>query len=196
MNDDQTNQRRDSRASAVLAGGCFWCVEAVFKELDGVIEVVSGYAGGREETADYKSVCTGDSGHAEAVRITYDPSRISFEYLLRVHFATHDPTQKNRQGNDVGPQYRSAIFYRDEQEKRIADAFIADLDASGVFDKPIQTTVEPLEHGFFPAEPEHQDFVACHPGHPYVRSAALPKVEKVRRMFADRVKQDVPGRAR
>ncbi|MDY0170299.1 MAG: bifunctional methionine sulfoxide reductase B/A protein [Thermoguttaceae bacterium] len=176
-------------AEAVLAGGCFWCVEAVFRQLDGVVEAISGYSGGTEKTANYKAVSTKRTGHAEAVKIIYDPAKLSYEQLLRVHFATHDPTTRNRQGNDVGPQYRSAIFYANEQEKELAEAFIADLNDAKIFQRPIVTTLEPLK-GFYPAEPEHQDFVACNLAHPYVRSVALPKVEKVREKFQDLVKPE------
>ncbi len=170
----------------VLAGGCFWCVEAVFEELDGVYEVVSGYTGG-EGPAQYRAVVTGKTGHAEAVQITYDPSRIGYEELLRVHFATHDPTTLNRQGADIGTQYRSAIFYADEQEKRIAEAFIADLEEQGVYDDAIVTTLEPLET-FHEAEAYHQDYVCNNPDAGYVRAVALPKVEKVRKEFAEKLK--------
>ena|GEM_PF-3585 len=175
------------RAEAVFAGGCFWCVEAVFEQLDGVLEVVSGYAGGTADTANYAAVSTGKTGHAEAVKIVYDPTRISYEQLLKVHFSTHDPTTLNRQGNDVGPQYRSAIFYADDQQKELAEAMIADLEAAKVFKRPIVTTLEPLR-AFYPAEPKHQDFVACNPNHPYVRSVAMPKVEKVREKFKSLLK--------
>ncbi len=178
-------------AEAVLAGGCFWCVEAVFRQLDGVVDAVSGYSGGTERAANYKAVSTGRTGHAEAVKIVYDPAKLSYEQLLKVHFATHDPTTRNRQGNDVGPQYRSAIFYANEQEKAIAEAFIADLNDAKVFKRPIVTTLEPLA-AFYPAEPVHQDFVVCNPTHPYVRSVALPKVEKVREKFQDLVKPEGP----
>ncbi len=176
-------------AEVVLAGGCFWCVEAVFKQLDGVVDAVSGYSGGTERSASYKAVSTGRTGHAEAVKIVYDPEQVSYEQLLKVHFATHDPTTRNRQGNDVGPQYRSAIFYANDKEKELAEAFIADLNDAKVFKRPIVTTLEPFE-GFYPAEPVHQDFVACNPAHPYVRAIALPKVEKVRKKFEDLVKPD------
>jgi len=171
-----------NRATAVFAGGCFWCVEAVFEELEGVEEVISGYAGGSKDTADYKAVSTGKTGHAEAVKIIYDPSKITYEDLLRVHFATHDPTTKNRQGADVGPQYRSAIFYANDREKALAGAFI---------DDPIVTTLEPLE-GFYEAEQYHQNFVCNNPNQGYVRAVALPKVEKVRKQFKDKLKDESP----
>ncbi|HEV2296535.1 MAG TPA: bifunctional methionine sulfoxide reductase B/A protein [Tepidisphaeraceae bacterium] len=174
-------------AEAVLAGGCFWCVEGVFEELAGVHDVISGYAGGDKATANYQAVSSGGTKHAEAVKIIYDPKQVSYEQLLKVHFATHDPTTKDRQGNDVGPQYRSAIFYADEQEKRLAEAFIEDITESGVFKRPIVTTVEPLTE-FFPAEAYHQNYVCRNPSQSYVRSVALPKVEKVRKEFKDMLK--------
>lgn len=183
----QHDTKRSDRAELVIAGGCFWCVEAVFEQLDGVIDVVSGYAGGTAETANYPAVCTGRTGHAEAVKITYDPRKIAIEELLKVHFATHDPTSLNRQGNDVGPQYRSAIFFANQKERAIAQAFIEDITDAKVFRRPIVTTLEPLT-GFYPAEQKHQDYVACNPRQPYVRAAALPKVKKVRLKFKDLVK--------
>jgi len=191
-------ERRDTqaapapnRATAVFAGGCFWCVEAVFEELDGVIEAVSGYAGGTTETANYEAVCTGRTGHAEAVQIVYDPSKITFEELLQVHFATHDPTTLNRQGADRGPQYRSAIFYANEQEKALAAAFIEDLADGEAFDDAIVTTLEPLTK-FYPAEPYHQNYVCNNPNAGYVRGVALPKVKKVREKFEDKLKEQSP----
>lgn len=175
-------------ASAVLAGGCFWCVEAVFEQLGGVVEVVSGYAGGSEETANYSDVSSGRTDHAEVVRVVFDPSVISYEAILRVHFAMHDPTQLNRQGPDTGRQYRSAVFYADERQKKLAEEFIARLNESGTYDRPIVTTVEPLSR-FFPAEDYHQNFAAENPNHPYIRSFAVPKVEKVRGKFPEKVRE-------
>jgi peptide-methionine (S)-S-oxide reductase len=180
-----------SRATAVFAGGCFWCVEAVFEELEGVVDAVSGYAGGAAETANYEDVCTGTTGHAEAVQIIYDPSRIAYRKLLEVHFATHDPTTRDRQGNDVGPQYRSAIFHANEEEKRIAQEFIAELTGSGVYERPIVTTLEPLT-AFYEAEDYHQSYVCVNPRQGYVRAVAMPKVDKVRAKFADSLKKKSP----
>ncbi len=176
---------------AVFAGGCFWCVEAVFEELEGVQDAVSGYSGGKQETANYKDVCSGQTGHAEAVKIIYDPSKISYTDLLRVHFATHDPTQLNRQGNDIGPQYRSAIFYADDQEKAIAEAFIADLTEQDTFSREIVTTLEPLGT-FYEAERYHQNYVCQNPNQSYIRGVALPKVEKVRKQFKELLKDESP----
>jgi len=181
-------------AEAVIAGGCFWCVEAVFEEIDGVHDVISGYAGGDKATANYETVSTGKTKHAEAVKIVYDTKKVPFEELLKVHFATHDPTTKNQQGNDVGPQYRSAIFYKSEQEKQIAEATIADLNDAKKFKGPIVTTLEPLTE-FFPAESYHQNYVCRNPYKGYVRAIALPKVAKVREKFQDKVRSDSTGAA-
>ena len=176
-------------AEVVLGGGCFWCVEAVFEELDGVYDVISGYAGGDAATANYKAVSTGNTKHAEAVKIVYDPARVPLEQILKVHFATHDPTTKDRQGADVGPQYRSAIFYKNDQEKQLAEAFIADVTEAKAFKSPIVTTLEPLTE-FYPAESYHQNYVCRNPYEGYVRGVALPKVEKVREKFKDMLKPE------
>jgi peptide methionine sulfoxide reductase msrA/msrB len=184
-----------SRAEVVFAGGCFWCVEAVFRQLKGVSDVTSGYAGGDAKTANYETVSTGLTGHAESVRIVYDPRVISYETLLKVHFATHDPTTLNRQGNDVGTQYRSAIFYANDEQKQIAEAMIADLTAARAFPRPIVTTLEPLSR-FYPAESHHQNYVACYPHQPYIKSVALPKVAKVRAKFKDLLKTSQPEKAK
>jgi peptide-methionine (S)-S-oxide reductase len=166
--------------SAVLAGGCFWCVEAVYLQLEGVKEVRSGYAGGTRTTANYEAVCSGTTGHAEAVLIRYDPAKITFGQLLKVFFyVAHDPTQLDRQGADRGRQYRSSIFYRDERQKEIAEAYIRQLDAAGVFPSPIVTTLEPLDE-FYEAEAYHQNYAARNPAQPYVAYVAAPKVEKLR----------------
>lgn len=174
---------------AVLAGGCFWCVEAVYRELDGVLGVVSGYSGGSAETADYKAVCTGRTEHAEVVQVQYDPARLRFGQLLKIFFAVaHDPTQLNRQGNDIGTQYRSAIFYADAQQQEVAEAYIRQIDAAGVFRAPIVTRLEPLQ-AFFDAEDYHQNYAALHPGQPYIAAVALPKVEKLRAYFGEALKR-------
>jgi peptide-methionine (S)-S-oxide reductase len=175
--------------TAVLAGGCFWCVEAVYRELDGVLEVVSGYAGGTAETADYKTVCSGTTDHAEAVRITYDPARIGYGDLLKVFFSVaHDPTQLDRQGNDTGRQYRSAVFYADEDERAVAAAYIRQLDEAGVFGSPIVTRLEPLD-AFYEAETYHQNYAELHPEQPYIAAVAAPKVAKLRHHYGDRLRQ-------
>ena len=174
--------------SVVLAGGCFWCTEAVFVKLDGVIGVMSGYAGGTADTADYKTVCSGTTDHAEVIRVRYDSSRISFGQILKVFFAVaHDPTHVNRQGNDIGRQYRSAIFYADADQQRVAEAYLTQLRDAQVFSAPIATTLEPLEQ-FFEAEDYHQDFVARNPYQPYVAAVAMPKVKKLEKAFKDKLK--------
>jgi peptide-methionine (S)-S-oxide reductase len=173
---------------AVLAGGCFWCVEAVFKELDGVLDVVSGYSGGSARTADYDAVCSGRSGHAEVVEVSFDPARLSYGQLLKVFLSVaHDPTQLNRQGADQGTQYRSAIFTTDEEQKRVAEAYIRQLNEIGAYDSPVVTEVSPLE-AFYAAEAYHQDYAARHPMQPYILGVAAPKVSKLRKHFAERLK--------
>jgi len=174
---------------AVLAAGCFWCVEAVFEQLDGVSDVVSGYAGGAEETADYESVSRGITKHAEVVQVTFDPSVISYGQLLRVFFATHDPTTLNRQGPDRGTQYRSAVFYADDTQQKLAESYIEQLQKAEVFDADIVTTLEPLTV-FHPAEQYHQDFVERNPRHPYVQRWAIPKVEKTHKLFDEYVRDE------
>lgn len=174
--------------TAVLAGGCFWCVEAVFKELDGVLGVRSGYAGGTAETADYETVCSGRTDHAEAIEIRFDPSRVSYGQLLKVFFSVaHDPTQLNRQGADRGRQYRSAVFTTNEEQKRVAEAYIRQLDEAGLFGAPIVTEVAPLEV-FYEAEAYHQDYAARNPRQPYIVYSTAPKLEKLRKNYADRLK--------
>lgn len=176
---------------AILAGGCFWCTEAVFKQLDGVAGIAPGYAGGRAERANYEAVCTGLTGHAEAIRIEFDPARISFGDLLKVFFAVaHDATQLNRQGNDIGSQYRSAIFPLDAAQERCAREYIRQLSESGAFLAPIATTVEPGQV-FYPAERYHFDYAARNPEQPYIRGVSQPKAEKLRRFFAPSLKPTV-----
>lgn len=173
------------RATAVLAGGCFWGMEAVFEQVRGVTDVVTGYAGGNLATAAYEQVSGGDTGHAEGIRITYDPARVSYAELLKVFFSVaHDPTELNRQGPDVGPQYRSAIFPIDPDQRRVAEATIARLDRSGALSRPIATTVEAWQ-GFTPAEAYHQDFVARNPTHPYVVAHDLPKLAWLKQRFPE-----------
>ncbi len=176
-----------SPATAVLAGGCFWCVEAVFEEIDGVRVARSGYAGDSRGAAHYGFVASGMTRHAEAVQIIYDPATITYEDLLRVHLATHNPTQLNRQGNDIGRQYRSAIFYANEWERAAARAVIDEFTEKGTYRDPIVTVLEPLTE-FYPAEAYHQDYVLLNPDDGYVRAVALPKVQKARTLFRDRLK--------
>jgi peptide-methionine (S)-S-oxide reductase len=178
----------DDRGEAVLAGGCFWCTEAVFRRLDGVEEVLPGYAGGIADAANYKDVCSGRSGHAEVIRISYQPKQISYGQLLKVFFAVaHDPTQKDRQGNDVGSQYRSALFPIDAAQRAVADAYIRQLDGSGAFAGPIATTIEPLE-AFFVAESYHHNYAELNPGQGYIQVVSMPKVGKLEHYFADKLK--------
>lgn len=168
---------------AVLAGGCFWGVEAVFEHVKGVSDVRSGYAGGSSGTASYEKVSMGDTGHAESVQVTYDPSQISFGQLLKVFFSVaHDPTELNRQGPDRGTQYRSAIFYTNEDQKRIAQAYIEQLNQAKAFSGPIVTQVAPLD-AFHEAEAYHQDYLAHHPNEPYIVINDIPKVENLRKEF-------------
>ena len=170
---------------AVFAGGCFWGVEAVFERLKGVKDVVSGFSGGSKSSAHYDMVTTGATGHAEAVRVTFDPSQISYEQLLKVFFVVaHDPTQLNRQGPDEGTQYRSSIFYADSRQRAISEAFIQHLNETKLFRKPVVTTVVPLE-GFYPAEAYHQDFVRKNPRYPYVVYNDLPKLEHLEKTFPE-----------
>ena len=172
----------------VLAGGCFWCVESVFKELRGVTAVRSGYAGDTSATANYRAVCSGRTNHAEAIEIRYDASQTTLGQLLKIHFSVaHDPTQLDRQGNDMGRQYRSAIFYSDEEQRRISEAYIRQLNDAHVFHEPIVTTLEPLKE-FYVAEEYHQDYAARNPSQPYIAYVSQPKVEKLRENFADRLK--------
>jgi len=184
----KTDSDKPKRATVVFAGGCFWCVEAVFEELDGVIDVISGYSGGTEETAKYKIVSAGLTDHAEAVQITFDPDKISFEKLLAVHFATHDPTTLNRQGADVGRHYRSTIFYANDEEKKTAETVIARLTEAKAFPSKIVTTLEPLK-AFYVAENYHQNYACDNPGNPYIINVALPKVEKLRKKFKEDLKK-------
>jgi len=176
-------------ATAVLAGGCFWGVEAVYERLKGVIAVVAGYAGGKAADAQYEKVETGRTGHAESVQITYDPSQITYGKLLQVFFAVvHDPTEINRQGPDEGPQYRSVVFYSSEAQKKVAQAYIAQIERARVFRQPIATQVSLLP-GFFPAEDHHQHFLQRNPDNPYVVANDLPKLKNLERQFPELLKQ-------
>lgn len=174
---------------AVLAGGCFWCTEAVFSALDGVIAVQPGYAGDTSLTAEYRTVCSGRTNHAEVIKVSYDPGRISYGQLLKLFFGVaHDPTQKDRQGNDIGRQYRSAIFYGTEEEQSVARAYIRQLDAAKIYSGPIMTTLEPLE-AFYEAEPEHHNYATRNPHSPYIAHVSTPKVEKLMLYFPERLKR-------
>jgi len=173
---------------AILGGGCFWCTEASFTELQGVTHVQSGYAGGHIENPSYKAVCTGQTGHAEVVEVTFDPAVISYEDLLRVFFTIHDPTTLNRQGGDTGTQYRSVIFYADEAQKAAAEKIIAEFETSGVWGKPIVTEVAPAPV-FYRAEPEHDQYFARNPYAGYCQAVIAPKVAKMRKVFAARLRK-------
>jgi peptide-methionine (S)-S-oxide reductase len=171
--------------TAVIAGGCFWGVQGVFEHVRGVQRAVAGYAGGERSTAEYETVSTGTTGHAESVKITFDPAVVSYGQILQIAFSVvHDPTQLNRQGPDVGTQYRSAIFYTDDTQKQIADAYISQLDKSRAFSRPIVTRVDPLK-GFFPAEDYHQDYLIHNPYAPYIAINDMPKIENLKRTFAE-----------
>ncbi|MBR0694102.1 peptide-methionine (S)-S-oxide reductase MsrA [Bradyrhizobium lablabi] len=171
--------------TAVLAGGCFWGVQGVFQHTAGVVNAVSGYAGGNKATADYNMVSTGSTGHAESVEIKYDPKKISYGKILQIFFSVvHDPTQLNRQGPDTGTQYRSAIFTTSDEQRKVADAYIAQLNAAKVYKKPIVTKVGALE-AFYPAEAYHQDYLTLHPNQPYIAYNDIPKVENLKKIFAD-----------
>jgi peptide-methionine (S)-S-oxide reductase len=177
-------QASDGTQTAVIAGGCFWGVQGVFQHTAGVVNAVSGYAGGNKSTADYSTVSTGSTGHAESVEIKYDPKKISYGKILQIFFSVaHDPTQLNRQGPDSGTQYRSAIFTTNDEQKKVAEAYIAQLNAAKAYKKPIVTKVGPLE-GFFPAEAYHQDYLTLHPNQPYIAFNDLPKVENLKKLFA------------
>ena len=173
----------DAPGRIVLAGGCFWCVEGVYRELAGVQSVVSGYAGGRREEADYRTVCSGTTNHAEAVELRYDPKNLQFGEILQVFFGVaHDPTQRDRQGNDVGRQYRSAIFFVNDAQADMTRAYIAQLEKEGSFAQPIVTEIEPLA-AFYPAEGYHQDYARRNPQQPYICAVAQPKIQALATIF-------------
>ena len=172
---------------ATFGGGCFWCMEAMFQRLKGVRSVVSGYGGGTGKNPTYEQVSAGDSGHAEAIQITYDPEVISFGELLEVFWQTHDPTTRDRQGNDVGSQYRSVVFYHDEEQKTLAEHYKQKLDASGAFEAPIVTEIVPFT-AFYPAESYHQNYFTAHPQQPYCAIVIGPKLEKFEKVFKDKLK--------
>ncbi|EAQ35785.1 methionine sulfoxide reductase A [Nitrobacter sp. Nb-311A] len=184
--------------TAVIAGGCFWGVQGVFQHTAGVVNAVSGYAGGAKKTAKYELVSTGTTGHAESVEVRFDPKRISYGKILQIFFSVaHDPTQLNRQGPDTGTQYRSGIFALNDEQKKVADAYIAQLNAARVYNKPIVTKVETLQ-GFFPAEAYHQDYLTLHPDEPYIANYDRPKIRNLQRVFVPNYieKPTLVGRAR
>ncbi len=177
----------DILETATLAAGCFWCVEAIFDDLKGVEDVVSGYSGGHTEDPTYQQVCSETTGHAEVVQIKFDPLILSFADLLRIYFTVHDPTQLNRQGNDIGTSYRSAIFYHSDEQRRIAEEVIAEITAEAIYDRPIVTEVTPFDK-FWPAEGYHQEYFANNPTQPYCAAVVAPKVAKFRQKFLSRLK--------
>jgi peptide-methionine (S)-S-oxide reductase len=184
-NVDAARASSSGRETAVISGGCFWGVQAVFQHVKGVVSATSGYAGGSAKDAQYETVSTGETGHAESVEIVYDPSQITYGELLRVFFSVaHDPTQLNRQGPDQGTQYRSAIFYKGEEQKRIAEAYIAQLEQAKVFSHRIVTQIVPLQ-GFYPAEAYHQNYATLHPNQPYIMFNDAPKVANLKQEFPD-----------
>ena len=178
----------DTTAVATFGAGCFWCVEAIFQDLNGVYSVESGYMGGEKKDPTYKEVCTGTTGHAEVCRIVYDPRLLTFKDLLEVFWQTHDPTTLNKQGNDAGTQYRSAIFYYSEDQKKEAEFYTSELDKSGAFSDPIVTTLEPVDT-FYPAEEYHQNYFNQNGDQPYCSFVIRPKVEKFKKAFSSRLKQ-------
>jgi peptide-methionine (S)-S-oxide reductase len=180
--------QQQQRELTTMAGGCFWCLEAIFSELRGVEKVVSGYSGGRVPNPSYHEVCTGTTGHAEAVQITFDPQIISFKELLEIFFTIHDPTTLNRQGADVGTQYRSVIFYHTTEQARTAQEVIGELEAAKIWDAPIVTEVTPFK-AFYPAEDDHQEYFRRKPDQPYCRAVIEPKVSRFRRQFLAKLKK-------
>ncbi|WP_266205109.1 peptide-methionine (S)-S-oxide reductase MsrA [Pontibacter kalidii] len=173
--------------TATFGNGCFWCTEAIFQELKGVEKVLSGYAGGHVDNPTYKQVCAGTTGHAEVLQVTYDPEQVSYQELLEVFWSTHDPTTLNRQGNDIGTQYRSVIFYHNSEQKELAERYKQELDASGAFDAPIVTEIEPLGK-FYPAEDYHLNYFNTHGHEPYCSFVIRPKVDKFRKVFGAKLK--------
>jgi len=190
-NTRDTNERIDSMANldtATFGAGCFWCVEAIFQDLKGVEKVVSGYTGGHVENPTYKEVCTGNTGHAEVIQVFYNPEVISFKDLLEVFWQTHDPTTLNRQGNDVGTQYRSAIFYHSSEQKELAERYKKELDQSGAFSAPIVTEIVPFTR-FYPAEDYHQNYFNLNQRQPYCSFVIKPKLDKFRKVFGEKLKK-------
>jgi peptide-methionine (S)-S-oxide reductase len=186
-NETQNTPAFSSTQVATLGGGCFWCLEAVYDELKGVTDVVSGYSGGHVKNPDYRLVCTGTTGHAEVVQITFDPSQISFREILEVFFTIHDPTTLNRQGNDIGPQYRSVIFYHTDEQKQIAEQVIREIETAGIWSNPVVTELAPFTE-FFPAEDYHQEYFKNNPYQPYCQVVVAPKVAKFRKKYLERLK--------
>ncbi len=185
---DSSNDKRRFKV-ATFGAGCFWCVEAIFQRLEGVEKVVSGYSGGHVDRPTYEQVCTGTTGHAEVCQITYDPGKISYDELLEVFWKTHDPTQRNRQGDDVGTQYRSVIFYHDQEQEELAEHYKAKLEAEHIWDRPIVTEIVPFKQ-FWPAEEYHQNYYNNNPRKGYCSLVITPKLEKFEKVFKSRLKQE------
>jgi peptide-methionine (S)-S-oxide reductase len=185
--EQEQSNRTDGKGVATLAGGCFWCLEAVFKEVEGVEKVVSGYSGGTTINPSYNEVCTGTTGHAEAVQLTFDPDKISFQQILQIFFAIHDPTTLNRQGADVGTQYRSSIFYHSDEQKAAAEQVIQELNTAHVWKSPVVTEVTPFKT-FYPAEDYHQEYFNRNPSQPYCRMVIAPKLDKFSKQFPQKMK--------
>jgi peptide-methionine (S)-S-oxide reductase len=182
---NDTNVKTDT---ATFGTGCFWCTEAIFQQLEGVIKVTSGYSGGKVDNPTYKQVCSGTTGHAECLNIIYDPAKISFDELLEVFWQTHDPTTLNRQGNDIGTQYRSVVFYHNEEQKQKAEKYKAELNKSGAWDNPVVTTLEPMTK-FYPAEDYHQNYYNENTGQGYCQFVIRPKLEKFQKVFKSKLKK-------
>lgn len=193
MTKHETDREDTSAATGVatFGGGCFWCTEAIFDRVDGVLGVTSGYAGGKTEAPTYKEVCSGTTGHAEVVQVRFDPARVHYEDLLEIFFKTHDPTTRNRQGADVGTQYRSIVLYHSDEQKAAAQAVIRELDAAEVYAHAIVTEVKPFEV-FYPAEESHQEYFSLNGDKPYCRAVIQPKVEKFEKVFRERLKARTP----
>ena len=190
MNKQQTTNDITASDTATFGGGCFWCIEAVFQNLKGVTSVSSGYSGGHVANPTYEQVCSGTTGHAEAVQIVFDPKQISYDEILEVFWKTHDPTTLNRQGNDVGTQYRSVIFCHNDEQKKLAEHYRKELDSSGIFDAPIVTEIVPFEK-FYKAEKFHQNYFNDNPNQPYCMFVVKPKVEKFKKIFKGKLKPEI-----
>jgi len=188
VSDNMTAHNQKQAAQAIFGGGCFWCVEAVFQSVKGVLSVESGYAGGTVANPTYEQVCTGSTGHAEVCQIAYDPGQVSYRELLEVFWQTHDPTTPNRQGNDVGPQYRSIIFYHTPEQKELAEKYKRELDAAGLWSSPLVTEIVPFT-AFYKAEDYHQDYYGRNRNQPYCLLVITPKVEKFRKVFQEKLKK-------
>ena len=180
--------KEDGEKTATFGAGCFWCVEAIFLNVEGVSRVVSGYSGGTVKNPSYREICSGNTGHAEVVQIYYDPQKISYKELLEIFWSTHDPTTLNRQGNDIGTQYRSVIFYHDDEQKTLAEFYLKELERSGAFVDPIVTSIEPFSN-FYPAEDYHQNYYNLNASAPYCKFVIEPKLDKFRKVFADKLKK-------